>query len=217
MSQSYEPHRLVIQHLAVLEAASVIVDEVDKQVFASIDETIKDWVASRDGWEGQFDYLELGTLFKPKSWENNEKGEYQAYYSLDPEEGKSCKYKLVPLIAATSVRYGIWFSVDTTWVTRLVGKGVRHGPAWKSFLAGQFPTSRLAGYGFELQGGDLFMPIRVDAQVLAEDYPDSKGDALAPIREALQKLEAAHPEIDALLKAALAYQFGKAILPAGEA
>ncbi len=217
MSQSYEPHRLVIQHLSVLEAAPAVVEEVEKQVFSFIDEKIKDWTESQGNWEGGFEYLESGTLFKPMSWENNEKGEYYAHYATGGETDEGYTYNLSPLISATSVRYGIWFIVDTNWVTRLAGRGARPGAAWKNFLAAQFAQTKLAEYGFELQGESLFMPIRVDAQVLAEDFPDSIGDALAPIDEALKKLEAAHPEIDALLKTALAYQFGKPTPSAGEA
>ena len=214
MSQSYEPHRLVIQHLSVLESAPAIVYEVEKRVFSAIDEKIKDWVESQGDWEGVFDYLESDTFFKPMSWENDEKGDYNAYYAPGPEIDEDYTHSLSPLIAAVSVRYGIRFIIDTNWVTR---RAARPGAAWKNFLAAQFPLTKLAEYGFELQGESLFMPIRVDAQLLADDFPDSIGDALTPLDEALKKLEAAHPEIDALLKAALAYQFGKPTPLAGDA
>lgn len=209
MIQSYEPHRLVIQHLSVLESAPAIVGEVEKQVFAAIDEKVQKWVGVHDEWEGIFDFLDDETSFKPISWEKAEDETWPVCYSLQSETDEGFSSNLAPLFGVVPVRYGAWFLVNVNWITRLAGRGARPGAAWKNFLAAQFPLTKLAEHGFELQGESLFMPVRVDAQVLAEDFPDSIGDALAPIDEALKKLEAAHPEIDALLNAALAHQFDK--------
>lgn len=206
MNQSYEPHRLVIQHLAILESAPIIVGNVEKIVFGAIDKKVSDWVDSRGDWEGVFDFLDDENSFKPNSWEKDEKGDYCAWYALgcESEKGYLHRHRLSSLCAAVSSRFGLWFEVDVSWIT---GKRSGSAAAWRNYLAEQFPQKKLAG--FELQGGSLFLPIRVDAKVLAEDYPDSLDEALAPIDEALKKLEVAHPEIDALLKAAQKYQFAK--------
>jgi hypothetical protein len=82
MNHSYEPHRLVIQHLAILEAAPIIVGEVEKRVFGAIDKKISDWVDLRGDWEGVFDYLDDESSFKPTSWELDESGNYCAWYTL---------------------------------------------------------------------------------------------------------------------------------------
>lgn len=205
MSQSYEPHRLVIQHLAVLESAPAVVSEVEQRVFGAIDEKIKEWVESQGDWEGVFDYLDEETTFKPLSWEKNENGNYLAYYTLDCETDDGYAHTLSPLLGVTPTNFGILFSLMTSWITGMSGKGAKPGAAWKKYLAEQFSKTKLPELHFELHGEDLFLPIRIDAQVLAEGYPDSLGDALTPIDEALERLEAAHPEIDALLKAAQEY------------
>lgn len=208
MIQSYEPHRLVIQHLTVLESAPTIVNEVEKRLFDAIDKIIEDWVQSKENWEGVFDYFDNETTFKPLSWEKDEKGTYCAYYAFGNEDNEGYSYYLSPLIGIVPVRCGIWFGVETAWVTRLNGKGAKPSAAWKKYLAVQFPQTTLAASGFELQGENLFMPVRIDAQILAESYPDLLDDALAPIIDALKKIEIAHPQIDELIKAAQEYQFG---------
>lgn len=205
MSQSYEPHRLVIQHLAVLESAPAVVEEVEKRVFGAIDEKIKEWVESQGDWEGVFDYPDEETTFKPQSWEKDENESYLAYYTLGCETNDGYAHTLSPLLGVTPTNFGIWFSLLTSWITGMSGKGAKPGATWKKFLAEHFPKTKLSELNFELHGESLFLPIRIDAQALAEAYPDSLDDALTPIDDALKRIEAAHPEIDALLKAAQEY------------
>ena len=50
--------------------------------------------------------------------------------------------------------------------------------------------------------GDLFLPIRLEAEDLAEAYPDALSDELGPVDNALANLERAHPEINTLIDAA---------------
>ena len=209
MIPSYEPHRLVIKHLSVLESAPSIVAEVEKKVFSAIDEKIKEWVESRGDWEGVFNFLDDETSFKPKVWENDPSGDYGSYYELDYEAGEECKHYLSPLLAVVPIKFGIWFSVNASWVTGQNGKVARPSAAWQNYLAGKLPYTKLVELGFELRGASIFLPIRIDSELLADDYPNSLDDALEPVDQALKKLDAAHVEIDALLKAARDYQFSK--------
>lgn len=209
MTPTYEPHRLVIQHLEILETAPKVLYEVEKHVFSAIDEKLRQWVESQKDWEGAFDFIDDETSFKPKAWENAEDGTYQAYFALERDPSLEDTYYLSTLTGIVPGKIGIWFKVDASWVTRLGGKAARPGAEWKRYLADQFPSTRLSEIGFELHGQDLLLPIRVDAQILADDYPDSLTDALAPVDEALKRFEAAQNSIQGLLDAALQYQFGK--------
>lgn len=207
MSQSYEPHRLAIQHLSVLESAPEIVAEVEKKVFAAIDAKIEDWVKLQNNWEGVYNYIEEELSFKPKYWEKDENEDYCAYYCIGCETGEDYEYSLSPLLGVVPDKYGIWFRVDARWVTGLSGKGVN--AAWKKYLAERFAQTKLKELDFQLEGDSLYLPIHVDANVLANDYPDSLDTALEPFNKALERLEAAHPEIDTLLKDTRDYSFGK--------
>ncbi|RQG99815.1 hypothetical protein [Paraburkholderia dinghuensis] len=208
MTQHHEPHRLVIQHMDILETAPKVVDEVERHVFSVIDEKLRQWEASRKDWEGVYNLIADETSFKPKAWENSEDGTYRAYFGLGSDSSVEHAYYLSALTGMVPAKFGIWFCVDVGWVTRLGGKGGRPGTEWKKFLAEQFRSRRLGEFGFELHGPDLLLPIRVDAQALADHYPDSLTDALAPVDEALKQLEAAAPSIQGLLDTALQYPFG---------
>ena len=209
MSNSYEAHRLVIEYLAALESAPLVVKEVEKKVFAEIDKIIKEWVGGQSNWEGRFDYLNEETAFKPISWENGEKGDYNAWYKLNHEEenGEDDAYHLSILCGISPARFGIQFSVDTAWVTKLSGKGSRPGAAWKNYLADHFPATKLKELGFELQGESIFYPVTIDAKILSDGYPNAIDDALEPVRSALEQLEKAHAKIDDLFQAALKHSF----------
>lgn len=207
MRQSYEPHRLVIQHLSVLESAPAIVAEVEKKVFAAIDAKIRNWVESQNEWEGVYNYIEDELSFKPKYWKKEGEEDYCAYYSVGGETGDGYEHHLSPLLGVVSDKYGIWFVVNTYCVTKLSGRGMN--AAWRKFLAEKFTKTRLKELGFQLEGDSLCLPIHVDGQILANDYPNSFVEALEPFDAALKMLEIAHPEINALLKDAMEYSFAK--------
>jgi hypothetical protein len=208
MSQSYEPHVLVIQHLSVLENAPKTVHEVQRIVFKAIDERVRNWVESRNDWEGEYGLLDDETAFKPKSWENDEDGNYNVYYDFSREsDGDDYQYFLSALLDVRPDKFGLRFIVDAKWLTKLNGR--RASARWQRYLAEQYVLRKLSTFGFELDGEDLFRPVLVDSHVLADGFPHSLDDALKPIDEALKSLESAHPEIDALIKAAREYDFGQ--------
>lgn len=202
-------HQLVIKHLAVLESAPAVVAEVEKVVFAAINRKIEKWVRSQNGWEGVFDLDE--TTFKSPLWEKNDKGEYiSAYYQFIAESPEEYNYFLSALLGIVPYRFGICFYAFASWVTGMSGRGQQPVPVWKRYLAEKFPETKLAELGFELQGDSLFLPIHVDAQILADSYseynsPNSLDAALEPVDEALKKLDQAHPQIQTLLTAAIAH------------
>jgi len=209
MQTTHEPHRLVIQNLDVLEAAPPVVYDVERRVFSAIDGKLRKWMEAQGDWEGVFDYVDQETSFKPQSWETAEDGTYRAYFALAYDGTVKDSYYLSALLGVVTGRFGLWFKVDTTWVTRLGGKGARPSAEWKRYLAEQFAQRRLGDAGYELHGEGLVLPIRVNSATLAEDYPDSLSDSLSPVDDALLRLQASVPLIQSLLEDALAYQFGE--------
>lgn len=212
-NNEHQAHRLVIENLAVLETAPTFVAEVEKRVFAKIDERIRTWVEEQDQWEGTFTgFLEDETSFKPKSWPIDDRGSYCAYYTIgcDKSDGEDFEYWLSSLVGAVDYQLGILFSVNASDVTRLSGKGTRPGQAWKNFLAKTYgERPQLKELGFQLSGESLFYPLYIDAAALASAYPDSLEDVLWPLDEGLERLAKAHPEIDQLLAIALTWPFTK--------
>ncbi len=207
MSQSLELHRLVIQNLSVLEDAPKIASEVEIIVFSAIDKKIEKWVCGKPGWDGKFHYLEDGLTAQPKSWGRVDDDNYNAYYDFGCYEYDKVQFYLSTLLGIVEQQFGMYFGVRAEVITRLSGKGTTPARKWKNFLAERYSQTKLKEFGFELRAESLFMPIRIDTKELVEAYPDSLDDALAPIDEALEKLEAAHPGIDALLQSALEHQF----------
>lgn len=212
-SSEYQAHRLVIENLSVLEMAPIVVAEVEKRVFAKIDERIRTWVEKQDQWEGIFTgFLEDETSFKPESWPVDERGNYCAYYTIgcNKRDGEDFEYWLSSLVGAVDYQLGILFSVNASDVTRLSGKGTRPGQAWKNFLAKEYgERPKLKELGFQLSGESLFYPLYIDAAALASAYPNSLEDVLWPLDEGLDRLAKAHHEIDQLLAIALTWPFTK--------
>jgi len=203
MTKTYEPHSLVIRNLAVLESAPEIVREVEKAVFSAVHEKIEAWIAARENWDGTGDFPDGENCFGPTAWKTAENDKRIAWFAIGPEsDGDDYEYWLSALLGIVQDKYGIWVNFNTTWITRQTGKGARPSATWKKYLAEQFPLTKLGALGFELEGEYLFLPIQVDGEALAEDYPGSLQFVLEPVDDALRKLEAAHTEIDILLKAA---------------
>lgn len=204
MNPSHEAHRLVIQHLKVLEDAPTILVEVEKTVFSAIDHEIERWVQSRpEGWQGVYSSRTGETYFQPKSWGTDDKDDYRFWYQLYwTEPTDTLRYPLSALVGAARHQYGLYFDLDIETLTRLKGRRKAEA-AWKSFLNDAFPATGLADLGFKMVGAYPFLPITVDATVLAECYPASVHPALTPALDGLFKaLETAHPKIDNLLVSA---------------
>jgi len=201
--------QLVIQNLAVLEQAPTVALEVEDKVMRAIYGRVADWASSRSEWWADADNDEYYCRFGPKAWPRDpEKDEYKAWYDLRSTSEKNNEdfhYLLSALTGAVPIEFGIYFHVDAPWLTRRTGRGARPRAAWREFLAAQLVASQLLqSGGFRLLRDGLFLPVRLLADDLANAYPDALGDALAPLDDALGKLEKGHSEIDAIVNAAMA-------------
>jgi hypothetical protein len=204
LSPSHQAHRLVIQHLKVLEDAPTIVDEVEKSIFSAIDQEVERWVQSRlDEWQGVYSSRTGETYFQPKSWGNQDNEEYRFCYQLCwTEPTDTLRHTLSALLGASQHQYGLYFAPDIEKLTRVKGRRKAEA-AWKSFLNDAFPETGLADLGFKVADAYPFLPVRVDAVALAEDYPASVHPVLTPALDGLfEALETAHPKIDSLLATA---------------
>lgn len=214
MSDNHEAHKLLIRNVAVLEQAHHVAEEAEKVVFSAIDRKVKAWVELQDGWEGDgYNFLDSDSIaFKPGNSENwpaaTTKGVWPVCFALSffpPASEGSIIYKLPPLVnGASKNEFGVFLCFGPDLLPWL-GDQKKRSKLWTDFLKGNianFPA--LEEKGFRLEGEDLFRPIKIDPQSLAEAYPQNLNDALAPVDEALALLAEALPEFDRLIEVARA-------------
>ncbi|GAC1607830.1 MAG: hypothetical protein NVS3B3_11360 [Aquirhabdus sp.] len=210
-SDNNDINRLIINNLAVLEAAPVLIEQIQNKVFQILDSKIENWVRSQEGWIGAYQYLENETYFHPPIWKADSSDECYASYQLCIETGEIDCYPLSVLTGAVPDQFGLWFAVDPKSVTRL-SQGSKKNTQWRKFLIKHFALTQLSEAGFRIVDDGLFIAFDVvDPQLLADCYPNSLDDALACVDKVLDILEKKHPEIDALLKSALNFDFEKSI------
>lgn len=214
MSDDHEAHKLLIRNVAVLEEAHHVAQEAEKVVFSAICRKVKAWVESQGGWEeGHYNFLDgSGIVFKPGNSDNwpaaTTKGVWPVCFSLSffpHASGDDVIYKLSPLVnAASKNEFGVFLCFGPDFLPWL-GDQKRRSKLWTDFLKGNianFPA--LEEKGFRLEGEDLFRPIKIDPQSLAEAYPQNLNDALAPVDEALALITEALPEFNRLIEVARA-------------
>lgn len=197
---------LVIENIAMLEEAKTLLDgEVTESIFEAIDQLIKNW-SDETGWVGDYNFYERVTWFGPRQWQLGKDIESSRLASFWWD---SCEvddhWWLTMLLAAGTGRAGFRFQADRAQLPR-AGKKV-----WKAFASQmnqEHPDIELAGFQFEAADGTWFLPWKLDAKTLAENYvSDSIEDALGPVQEALKTIKAIHPVFEKIVEAAL-QQFG---------
>lgn len=188
---------LVIENIGMLEEAKRLLEgEVSRKVFAAIDQLVEAWVEEK-GWSGYFNLFEDEQYFGAREWIREAKsGEaYVAWFALahnDTEE----EWWLTSVLGSRSSLAGFRFHIDPN-------KGRR---VWKIFASQknqEYPEIEEAGFQFEPVDGTWFLPWKLDARQLAENYArDSIARALDPVRDALHKIEALQPVFVKLVDAA---------------
>jgi hypothetical protein len=207
MTQSIEIYQLVMRNFKIMEQAPNIAEEIQTSVFAAIQNKVNEW-ADRKSWNGVYEYLTQEFTIKDAKWGGDATNGYHAYYAFGTEQDETkANYYISTLIGAVNERWGIHFGIDQAAIMRIGAPG--RAKKWKTFLAESYANTDLRATGFELSGSgsNLFLPIHLDANELSEAYPDSLDDALTPVDKSLEKLEAAHTQIDALLQSALRRDF----------
>ena len=199
-------HQLVIRNLAILEAAPKVIEEIETVVFRAINIHIKNWYEEKR-WEGKaFFYENDDTRIYPTGWPKDEDGNYNAYYTFKATNDDDYSHYLSALTGmalSESVHiyeFGLWFLVD---VKAIIGQTNK---VWREYFTEQVKLHpELERVGFKIFSGNkcsMYHPVRVDAELLAQAYPDVD-EALAPIDTALRSLDEAHPVFDKILKNAM--------------
>jgi len=206
-NNSNELHQLVIRNLAILEAAPKVVEEIEKSIFSAINSRIKNWYEEKD-WEGIADFYgdDNETCMYPSGWPKDEDSNYNAYYTFEATNDDDYTHYLSALTGMAPsgnsfpYEFGLWFAVNAKAITGQPNK------VWKEYLIEQVklhPELEQAGFKiFSENRRSLYHPVRIDAELLAQSYPDVD-EALAPLDQALKSLDDVHPIIDKILKNAL--------------
>lgn len=192
--------KLVIENIALLEQAPLVIAEISETIFKEINKKFKDYFENDTTWEGVYSYFEEGdceeTRMKPKTWPSDE-DEYQAYYEFT-DDSEECEYYLTALFGGIPLcKYSIYFCFEAN---NLCGMNKR---TWKDFLKKQYlARADLHVNGVQLEDECLSIPIRLDPKAVVAGYPDFD-ECLTPIDEAINTLMKVHPIIDEIVQEAL--------------
>jgi hypothetical protein len=197
--------QLVIRNLVVLEQVPAVADKVDETIMRHINDIVMLW-AKEMGWLSKPETEDNFCQFSPIDWPTEEQ-DSKVFYELDSTA--SNYYDLIywtsALTGAVPFEFGFWLSVDTKFITR-IQRAAAAKSAWNSFLAQQIQKRpQLHEIGFRLVKNKLFLPVLLNASDIADNYPETLNDALAPITDTLKKIEDAHPVINGIIKEAVIY------------
>ncbi|MBU4185192.1 MAG: hypothetical protein L6263_02885 [Desulfobacteraceae bacterium] len=192
--------KLVIENIALLEEAPMVIEKIEKNIFKEINGKFEAFFENYDNWEGCYSYREEDhgeTTVKPPKWPGDEVA-WHAFYSFSNDPDDECNYPLTALLGATSLdMYAIYFCVDENNLC-----GMKRNP-WKDFLKKQYNARPdLKASGVQLEGECLSIPIRLDPKAVAAEYPDFD-ECLKPIDDAINTLMKVHPLIDEIVQEAL--------------
>ena len=209
-----ELETLVINNLKLIEKIPGVTSIVDKKVMCAVDEYVGKTTKKISGWNSEpLENYEDDDfcVFGPASWvlsrdenvEGDEEGgdetEWQACYYLEANPvGDDDTYYVSSLTGATEeTEFGIWFEIGDDWVTQVVTKKTKKN-FWRDQLA---KHPKLVEAGFRNEKDALFMPFHIEADTLANAYPDELEDTFGPIDEALKRLQSVHGEIEQIVEA----------------
>ncbi|MDF0605632.1 hypothetical protein HZU77_008205 [Neisseriaceae bacterium TC5R-5] len=191
---SIEAGALIIENLSMLEEARNLLEgEVEKKVFAAIDELIQQWVDKQE-WQGRYDFYRAATYFASVEWIKGTEADWLAWYSLEGKENNRAKedhWCLTTALAVGVQKIGFRFETKYGDV-----KGTNK-TRWKDFIIGQnkkYTQIQEIGFQFEDEEGTWFLPWQLDVKLLASCYRDDNiPAALTPVTQALACLKQAHP------------------------
>ena len=188
--------KLVIENIALLEEAPLVIEEIENNIFKEINSKFKEFFENYDNWEGAYLEEDEETTVKPQKWPGDADGWY-AYYTFKDDSDER-NYPLTALLGETTLdKYAIYFGVDENNLCDMKNK------SWKAFLKQQYlARPDLKANGVQLDGQYLSIPIRLDRKVVAAEYPDFE-ECLTPIAEAINTLMKVHPLIDEIVQEAL--------------
>lgn len=190
---------LIVEHLADIDAASKQLDVINRELFGVMGTIAFNW-AKKNGWIGEFEYFEDGLWLAPPDWRvpgsSKAANEVRAWFdielgagdtgNLEPEED----YFLTTRLCQVGLgQVGFRFKQD------IIKKG-----AWNKTFKDQASTLSKTAFIADTTLS-FFLPIRLDAVQLAQALRDkAPEDAMSPFKEALETLNTAKPQFDAIIK-----------------
>ena len=200
MSFSNEICGLVVSNLDLLEEAPLVIEQVQKKVFESVNEQLESALKGKPGWtEGAvFDFVGDGdsdqeTTFAPENWPRDEDGSFFAWYSLE-SVGEDPIYPLTALLGKSGTAYfGITFGANAKHFSK-------KGKQLEKFLANHKnrPALRELGVAYDEEAALFVVPIRLDPDAVTEEFP-RLSTCLKPVDDALEVVLKAHPYFDQMI------------------
>lgn len=220
-----EACKLILENIEMFdEATKLLEEELSKNFFKAINETIRNKVMSFDGnWQGEYEFYDNTTIqFAPVSWTQLASDEfdhkkYFARYGLGGEyfeNGSSQKgtHYWITGFFPNAMKERMVFTFYP-WYSSYQKCSKKD---WKSFAEEKHQafSSEIQSLGFEFnrKEGSWYLPINsLDKKIIAENYVDDNLDeeAFKEILEALDKLEKAHKYFDQIVQEAI-QRFGRA-------
>ena len=165
---------VIYRSLSDLNEAALRIGDLSEKLGQALDDEVAVWT-NNNGWAGtamHFSNDDGGTWLAPPEWlVAGKSDEVPLYFSLGHTAGSpEDEWNLVTMTGAGQQLYGLWLATDTV-DKRAFNK------AWKTYIA--------RDAHLPLHGKDFFLPLTLDREALAGG---STADALAPVREALDRL-----------------------------
>lgn len=178
MKYATDIQKLVIKNVLLVESSQNILDSADEWLVAKIWQT----VAANAGGDFKTGKDEDGNYFLTnENWPKPEEDALTAAFWLDGEGEeigeRSWLSVLCGLVPGTSGGFFFWYDWTANGIKR---------KAWKEFLKDFFannPGLRENGFSLNEAGTAIVMPLRLDLERLAADFPDADS-AFEPAAEA---------------------------------
>jgi hypothetical protein len=194
----------IIRHLRVFdESTKLLTFKVEPEVFGKIEQAIKPWFdfqrkQQKQVWYGSFEWNGNAeeTVFAPKDWAKDraavgdkldwtskEVPEAYAYFSIGVRDGddrgdtENSDYWYLTRLCHVGTQSN---SLGFVWTLNEEALGVKGRKAqWKELLRKHAEKLERRGFSYESKDGRLFLPLRIDAEQLANSFEsESVDDAL---------------------------------------
>jgi hypothetical protein len=200
---SPELDALIVEHLVDLDRAAKRIADIESRLISSMNTRAQEW-AERNGWIGDFKFRQGDTWddwyvwLAPKDWlTTDDPDDIDVWFDLEFGAGATDQgapseawHHLTRFLGLENGQIGLRFHAST----KLNKRG------WRSIVDQFSPRVEQTRFIVDTEA-TFFLPVRIDAKVLAEalrnDDPDA---ALGPFTDALSSLMAAKPVFDEIVK-----------------
>jgi hypothetical protein len=188
---------LLFENLADLDTAANRAHQLEKKVFAVVGEVVEQW-AQRNDWFGEYDHFGSGLWLAPERWrlakakKDDADGWFTLEYGWDDDEEWEPGYDVFDLTRLCQLGHGVLgFRFKQS---RLESKG-----EWLKQI--KSPRKATMAPAFEVdREPSFFLPVKIDPGALMQAIAaDVIEDALGPLTDALEQLEASRAAFETLI------------------